>query len=120
MYTNSTITLYRLINGAYERSGLSAFYNSTQISTFNKTGNTTSDTITVFIPYVEQLKKLKFTTGKDYIVKGLCDISIDCTTDKALSDSLKLLKTHDFVTIMSADTKTYGSQSMWHYQLSCR
>lgn len=118
MYTNTKITLYRLVDKKYERSVHDVFWNDKKISNFNKTGLTTCDTALVLIPH--NGIDLTFITGKDYIVKGECEIQIDNTTPQLFSNSMKALKEYGYYTIMSADAKLFGSKDMWHYKLSCK
>lgn len=118
MYTNTKVTLYRLIGGVYVRSIHNAFYTENKISNFEKTGLSTCDTAKVIIAHSGV--DLSFTTGKDYIVNGECPLLIDNATQQTLSESLKRLKEYGFLTITSADAKLFGSADMWNYQLSCK
>jgi len=46
---------------------------------------------------------------------------IDCTDQITLSRSLAALKaSYDYLTTMSVDERLYGSESVQHYELSCK
>ena len=63
---------------------------------------------------------LQFTNGKDLLIEGNCAIEIDTTDARKKSESMdKLVKAGAF-TIMLADYKKYGTQSMQHWELSCK
>ena len=63
---------------------------------------------------------LQFTNGKDLLIEGNCAIEIDTTDARKQSESTdKLVKAGAF-TIMLADYKKYGTQSMRHWELSCK
>lgn len=63
---------------------------------------------------------LQFTEGKDLLIEGACEIEIDSTDARKQSESMdKLVKAGAF-TIMLADYKKYGTQSMRHWELSCK
>lgn len=63
---------------------------------------------------------LQFTKGKDLLIEGNCAIEIDTTDARKQSESTdKLVKAGAF-TIMLADYKKYGSQSMQHWEISCK
>ncbi|MEG0771645.1 MAG: hypothetical protein RR436_07100, partial [Clostridia bacterium] len=65
-------------------------------------------------------KEINLDVGKTFIVEGECDIEIDSTTQKKLSESLTILKTKNFYTVTNVDFKNYGSVKMWHFQLGLR
>lgn len=63
---------------------------------------------------------LQFTDGKDLLIEGTCEIEIDSTDARKQSESMdKLVKAGAF-TIMLADYKKYGTQSMQHWEISCK
>lgn len=63
---------------------------------------------------------LQFTKGKDLLIEGDCAIEIDTTDARKQSESTdKLVKAGAF-TIMLADYKKYGSESMQHWEVSCK
>ena len=63
---------------------------------------------------------LQFTDGKDLLIEGACEIEIDTTDARKQSESMdKLVKAGAF-TIMLADYKKYGAQSMQHWEVSCK
>ena len=64
---------------------------------------------------------VEFTQGKDLVVKGIAADEIDCSSQESISKSLAALKSaRQFVTVSMADERLYGSESMWHYELSCK
>ena len=63
---------------------------------------------------------LQFTKGKDLLIEGVCEIEIDSTDARKQSESMdKLVKAGAF-TIMRADYKKYGTETMHHWELSCK
>ena len=63
---------------------------------------------------------LQFTDGKDLLIESACEIEIDTTDARKQSESMdKLVKAGAF-TIMLADYKKYGTQSMQHWEVSCK
>lgn len=126
MYTNADATLY-----LYSRNGRTEKYTRTPIegvywedvqqSTFLKTGQRDRTSVMLVIPLDSLGEPLKFTQGKDLAVKGIITDEIDCSSQAAMSKSLATLKTaHDFVTIVTVDGRLYGSESIQHYELSCK
>ena len=54
-------------------------------------------------------------------VKGIVADEIDSSSQEALSKSLAALKaTHGYVTITTVDERLYGSETVQHYELSCK
>lgn len=117
MYTNTKVTLYRLVDGKYKRDIADAFYQDTANSTFSRTGLTSGIKVNVIIPY--NGTQYSFTTGKDYVVKGVCDVELDISSPQKHSESMKQLKEMNFVTVMLADCNLFGSECMRHYELGC-
>lgn len=123
MYTNADITLYTSSNGKYTRQEIKGvFWEDVKQSNVLKSGLTTADSVKMFIPGVNLPDGIKFTTGKDLIVKGLVDFEVDNTSPQTISASLKIMKdTYDrVVTVSVVDDKLYGSPSMQHVQISCK
>jgi hypothetical protein len=97
------------------------FWDDVKQSNVLKTGQRDSDSVLLVIPLESLFEPIQFTGGKDLIVKGQCNHVIDCTNQKTMSESLQELKRrHDCVTVMTVDDKLYGSESMQHYELSCK
>ena len=63
---------------------------------------------------------LQFTKGKDLLIEGACEIEIDTTDARKQSESMDRLVKAGAFTIMLADYKKYGTQSMQHWELSCK
>ena len=73
------------------------------------------------IPLESLDEPIAFTPGRDLVVYGLIPDVIDGTDQKTLSESLASLKArHRYRTVMTADAKLYGSESMQHYELACK
>lgn len=126
MYTNADATFYR-----YSRSGKAerytrfpvqdVYWEDTENSTFLKTGQRDACSVLLVVPMESLEEPVKFTKGKDLAVKGIVEDEIDCSSQEAMSKSLAALKAaHGFVTVTSVDERLYGSESVQHYELSCR
>lgn len=124
MYTNSDVTLY-----LYEKQGgkesyrrvfvEEVFWDEVKQANVLKSGQKDSDSVLLVIPEESLFETISFTPGKDLAVRGQCNVVIDCTGQKAMSDSLEKLREHKhFVTVMTVDEKLYGGEP--HYELSCR
>lgn len=126
MYTNADVTLYlyRKESGKelYRRLFVEGvFWDEVKQANVLKTGQRDSDSVLLVIPLESLFEPIQFTGGKDLAVKGQCNHVIDCTDQKTMSESLqKLNQRHGCVTIMTVDEKLYGSESMQHYELSCK
>ena len=126
MYTNADVTLYLYSkegrNVRYTRVSVEGVYwEDVQQSTFLKTGQRDAASVLLIIPYESLNGSLHITRGKDLVVKGIITDEIDSNTQEALSKSLTALKAaHDYVTVTTADERLYGSESVWHYELSCK
>ena len=126
MYTNSDATLYLYSKEGrdvrYTRVPIEGVYwEDVQQSTFLKTGQKDAASVLLVIPYESLNHPLHITGGKDLAVKGNITDEIDSSTPEALSKSLAALKAaHDYVTVTTADERLYSSESVWHYELSCK
>ena len=126
MYTNADVTLYLYSKcgkqESYRREFVEeVFWDDVKQSNVLKTGQRDSDSVLLVVPLVNLFEPIHFTAGKDLAVKGQCNIEIDCTDQKTMSNLLaELKKYHNSVTIMTVDEKMYGSESMQHYELSCK
>lgn len=126
MYTNADVTLYLYSKEGkaekYTRTPIEGvFWDDVQQSTFLKTGQRDACSVLLIIPIESIEEPLKLTKGKDIVTKGIVSNEIDCSNQEVMSKSLAGLKAaHGFVTILSVDEKLYGSESMWHYELSCK
>lgn len=126
MFTNADCTLY-----LYSKEGKTEKYTRTPVegvywedvkqSSFLKTGQRNAVTALVVIPIESLNGPITFTQGKDLIVKGNVEDEIDCTDQKTMSESLaRLKKNYDCLTVVSVDERLYGSEAVWHYELSCK
>lgn len=129
MITNADITLYACPNGKYTRHEIKGkdnkkgvFWEDVKQSNVLKSGLSTADSVRVFIPVENLPGGIKFTTGKDLIVKGIVDDVVDNASSQTISASLKVMKeAYDrVVTVSVVDDKLYGSPRMQHIQLSCK
>jgi hypothetical protein len=125
MYTNADCTLY-----LYRKEGKTEEYIRTPVegvywedvkqSTFLKTGQRDACSVLLVIPK-ESLDPIRFTEGKDLVVKGIVNNVIDCSSQEALSKSLAALKKNPgFLTVTTVDERMYGSEAVQHYELSCK
>ena len=126
MYTNADVTLY-----PYSKSGKTESYTRISVegvywedvrqSTFLKTGQRDAASVLMVIPFESLGEPLHFTQGKDLAVKGIVPDMVDCSSQEAMSKSLAALKKkRGFVTVTTVDERLYGSESMQHYELSCK
>lgn len=126
MYTNADCTVY-----LHSKTGKTETYTRTPIegvywedvrhSTFMKTGQKDACSVLVVIPMESLDEPLKFTQGKDLIVKGIVMDSIDCTDQKSMSESLAALKAaYEYLMVTSVDERLYGSEAVQHYELACK
>lgn len=126
MYTNADVTLYLYSKcgkqESYRREFVEdVFWDDVKQSNVLKTGQRDSDSVLLVIPLESLFEPVKFMSGKDLAVKGQCNMELNCTDQKALAESLqKLRQCHGCVTVMTVDEKLYGSESMQHYELSCK
>lgn len=123
MYTNADITLYSCSkDGKYTRNVIKGvFWQESKQSNIEKTGMVSADSVKVFIPHENTPEGLKFTTGKDLVVKGEISTEIDNASQQTISTSLATLKAaNDVYTVTVADGKLYGSKNMQHYQIMCK
>lgn len=117
MYTNAKATVYRLVDGKYEKISLSnVFWDMKSSASAGKNGVTESDAVTVFLPQC-----LWLTPQKDLIIKGSASTTIDNSSEKAQSDGIKkLFAKYDVHTVMSCRVCDYGSAEMWHTELEVK
>ena len=126
MFTNADATLY-----LYRKSGKDVnylrqpveevYWEDVQQSTFLKTGQRDAASVMLVIPLESLAEPLIFTKGKDLVVKGIVEDEIDGSSQEALSKSLAVLKEkHHYLTITTVDERLYGSESVQHYELSCK
>lgn len=126
MYTNADVTLYLYSKDGkvekYTRRPVEGVYwEDVKQSTFLKTGQRDACSVLLVIPLESLEEPVKFTQGKDLVVKEIVEDEIDCSSQEAMSKSLALLKKeHEYVTVTTVDEKLFGSESMWHYELACR
>lgn len=126
MYTNADVTLYLYSKcgkqESYRRVFVEdVFWDDVKQSNVLKTGQRDYDSVLLVIPLESLFEAIRFTGGKDLAVKGQCNMELNYTDQKALAESLqKLRQCHGCVTVMTVDEKLYGSESMQHYELSCK
>lgn len=126
MYTNADVTLYLYSKTgkieSYTRFPVEGVYwEDVRQSTFLKTGQRGATSVLMVIPFESLGERLNFTQGKDLAVKGIVPDMIDCSSQEAMSKSLAALKKkRGFITVTTVDERLYGSEQMWHYELSCK
>ena len=126
MYTNSDVTLYLYSKDGptvkYTRKPIEGVYwEDVRQSTFLRTGQRVACSVLLVIPIESLDGPIKFTQGRDLAVKGIVADEIDSSSQEALSKSLAALKsTHEYVTITTVDERLYGSETVQHYELSCK
>lgn len=115
MYTNSMITHFEKKSG-YKKSRYRAYVEKTSDNSFSKEGESRKHSLFLAIPTT---KELSFLEG-DLIVLGDCTLSIDISSEKAESTTLKeLSKRYKAYSIKSVEPCLIGSKRMWHYELGC-
>lgn len=121
MRTNADMTLYHLRENGYERKEiLNVWWEHSKISNTEKTGMVNADAVTVLIP-LSSAPTLLIETGKDLVVKGICDFEFDNASQASQSASLKQLKQdREVFTVNAFDPLLFGSADMQHYELSCK
>lgn len=126
MYTNADCTLYLYSKSgkteSYERLPVEGIYwEDVRQSSFLKTGQRDACTALVVIPLESLNQPIRFTQGKDLVVKGIIADQIDGSSQEMLAKSLAALKAaHDYLTVTTVDGRLYGSESVQHYELSCK
>ena len=126
MYTNADCTLY-----LYSKEGKAekytrfpveeVYWEDVEQATFLKTGQRNACSVLLVIPLESLSEPVNFTRGKDLVVKGIVTDEIDCSSQETMSKSLAALKAaHELLTVTTVDERLYGSESMQHYELSCK
>lgn len=126
MYTNADCTLY-----LYSKEGKAekytrfpveeVYWEDVEQATFMKTGQRNACSVLLAIPLESLAEPVKLTRGKDLVVKGIVTDEIDCSSQETMSKSLAALKAvHELLTVTTVDERLYGSESMQHYELSCK
>ena len=126
MYTNADCTLY-----LYSKEGKAekytrfpveeVYWEDVEQATFMKTGQRNACSVLLVIPLESLSEPVNFTRGKDLVVKGIVADEIDCSSQETMSKSLAALKAaHELLTVTTVDERLYGSESMQHYELSCK
>ena len=126
MYTNADCTLY-----LYSKEGKAekytrfpveeVYWEDVEQATFMKTGQRNACSVLLVIPLESLSEPVNFTRGKDLVVKGIVTDEIDCSSQETMSKSLAALKAaHELLTVTTVDERLYGSESMQHYELSCK
>ena len=126
MYTNADCTLY-----LYSKEGKAekytrfpveeVYWEDVEQATFLKTGQRNACSVLLVIPLESLSEPVDFTRGKDLVIKGIVTDEIDCNSQEAISQSLAALTAaHELLTVTTVDERLYGSESMQHYELSCK
>lgn len=118
MYSNSSCTIF-LYSNKYQKVVIPhCFLTHREIASYSKPGMTYEETAFVMAKLDADVT---FSKGKDLLVEGTTDLTIDTTSETTISNSKKsLFAAMPVYTIMQADKKEYGSGSMRHVEISCR
>lgn len=121
MLTNADMTLYRWNGSGYDRKVIEGvFWEGSKISNTEKTGMVNADSVSIYVPY-ENVPDLQITTGKDLVIQCVQTFELDNTSEATISASVKQLKKeYEVYTVCACDPKLYGSEELWHYELSCK
>lgn len=147
MYTNANATLYNYHKNkttgkeTYTKTYLkSVFWDDTKQANVLKSGLSTIESVSVYIPFsidadgkeylpskeyarLEESELNKYFTfavnSKDFMIQGLIDYDVDNTSSQTVSASIQYIKnTYDkIMTISVVDEKNYGSDSMRHWEI---
>jgi len=119
MYTNDTCTLF-LASMNYQKLIIQkTFIEKRSLYEQSKIGlSYTENAFCMFKGHTDL--KGKFNEGKDFLIKGTSDITIDVSDEAKKRQTLINIKNAGGTTIMQADYKDFGSASMRHWELSCR
>lgn len=126
MFTNADVTLYLYQksgkNVSYLRKPIEAVYwEDVRQSTFLKTGQRDAVSVLLVIPLESLTEPIAFSQGKDLVVKGIIEDEIDSSSQEMLSKSLTAMKEkYHYLTVTTVDERLYGSESVQHYELSCK
>lgn len=125
MFTNTSATLYKYnkTNGGYDKKSISScFWSDSKISNVLKTGQQTADTTMIYIPKsVISNGNVPENASKDMLVKGDCTFSFVNTSSATISASMTAFRNaNSYVTVMSIDSKLYGSKPLQHMQISAK
>ena len=97
------------------------YWEDVRQSTFLKTGQRDAAAVLLVIPLESLDGPVRFTQGKDLVVKGIVVDEIDSSSPAALSQSLAALRAeHGYLTVVTVDEMLYGSETVQHYELSCK
>ncbi len=120
MFTNNSLVIFHDEGNGYKRYDVErAFVNESESTAIVKSGNILKKGSYSLIPKEFFPKGLEIKKNTDLIVVGPCDLTIDNTNDKSISDSIKALKTsYTVYTVIGFTPKLYGSPHMHHYELT--
>ena len=117
MKNTTKVTIYHLSGTAWTRTVYEgAFWDDDQAAKIAKTGLSSADRLYVSIP-LDKAPALEITKGKDFIVKGECNIEIDNASQATISASTKSLISAGAFIITTVSKKDHGSKGMHHWEL---
>lgn len=122
MITNTNCTLYQFNGIGYDRIYIPAvMWQEHRSASVSKQGLQSADGVVIFIPKENAPKTASYSPTKDIIIKGACSFTFDNSSQKTVSDSLKVLRTqYQHFTVMTIDNKLYGSESLQHIKITAR
>jgi len=114
MFSNASCTLYSPVDSrAYSRTVINGvWWEETSAINIQKFGISNANKATVNVPITAIAPK-----ANDYLVKGEIDFIVDGTAGHTITD---LLKSHNALKVISADTYDYGSVDLQHYEVSLK
>lgn len=120
MYTNNSLVIFHKEDNGYKRYDVErAFVTESENTAIIKSGNILKKGSYSLIPKEFFPEEIRIKKNTDLVVVGLCDLNIDNTDDKSISDSIKSLKAaYDVYTVIGYTPKLYGSPAMHHYELT--
>jgi len=116
MYTNSNCTLY-LKSLNYKRLFIPhCFFTRRTQASYSNIGIDYQESAFVMFDAID----VEFTPGEDYITEGESELELYFSTEEKQIASMEELQKHGAHTIMMADNKNFGSETMRHIELSCK
>lgn len=124
MLTDSSFTLYKHNGKGFDRYFIAECHwqENKAANILKSGGNQNADGITVYTPAdVFPLAILPLNGAHDIIIKGDCKFLFDNSSDKSVSESLKMLSEKYIIhTVMSVDSLLYGFPDLQHVKISAR
>lgn len=120
MYSNSSMTVFRLIDKKYERIFIpKVLWDESVSSTVSKRGQMPDCKVRVFIRLSEVEPSFTLDPEHDIAVKGLTNFEFDNTDERTQSESFHTLRKEcgKIYSVLSCDKKDFGSLRMRHFDV---